>query len=46
MAKPAFFLVFVSGRFAERFTTRTGARLYAAAQKAIGHSVIIKPQGF
>jgi len=46
MAKPAFFLVFVSGRFAERFETRTGARIYAAAQKVLGHSVIIKPQGF
>lgn len=46
MAKPAFYLVFVSGRFAKRFTTRAGARIYAAAQKALGHSVIIKPQGY
>jgi hypothetical protein len=46
MAKPAFYLVFVSGRFSERFTMRAGARIYAAAQKALGHSVIIKPQGF
>lgn len=46
MAKPLFWIVFATGTEYRKFTTRTGARLYAASLRALGHSVTIKPMGF
>lgn len=45
MAKPLYWLVWVNGT-PRKFTQRSPARLYAAAQKALGHQVIFKPVGF
>lgn len=47
MSKPIFWLVFTPGAEYRKFTTRTGARVYAATLRALGHtSVTIKPMGF
>lgn len=45
MAKPLYWIVWVNGS-PRNFTQRSAARLYAAAQKALGHQIIIKAVGF
>lgn len=46
MAKPIFWLVFSPGTDYRKFSSRAGARIYAATLKAMGHSVTIKAMGF
>lgn len=46
MSKPIFWLVFSPGTEYRKFTTRTGARLYAASLRAMGQSATIKSMGF
>ena len=46
MSKPIFWLVFTPKIEYRKFTTRTGARVYAAALRAMGHTVTIKPMSF
>lgn len=46
MSKPIFWLVFATGTEYRKFTTRTGAKLYAAAMAATGKTVTIKAMGF
>ena len=46
MSKPIFWLVFSPSVEYRKFTSRVGAKLYAASLRALGHSVTIKPMGF
>jgi len=43
--KPAYWIVFVSGKESARFETRKSAKLYAMGQRIAGHDVIIKTIG-
>ena len=46
MSKPIFWLVFTPSIEYRKFTTRMGAKLYAASLRALGHTVTIKAMGF
>ena len=46
MSRPIFWLVFTPSIEYRKFTTRTGARAYAATLRALGLDVTIKPFGF
>lgn len=45
MSNPIYWIVWVNAT-PHKFTQRRTARLYAAAQKALGHQVTVKPVGF
>lgn len=45
MSKPIYWIVWVNGS-PRNFTQRSAARLYAAAQKTLGHQVTVKSVGF
>lgn len=45
MSKPLYFLVWVDG-VSHRFSTRKGARCFAAIKRMAGCQVTIKPVGF
>lgn len=46
MSKPIFWIVFAPGTEYRKFTTRTGAKLYAATLAAMGKPATIKAMGF
>lgn len=46
MAKPAYWVVFIPGAPAHKFTRRATMRAYVALQKALGQKPIIKAVGF
>lgn len=45
MAKPLYWIVWVNGT-PRKFSNRSTARVYKAAQQALGHKVLIKAVGF
>ncbi|QOR55744.1 MAG: hypothetical protein YHS30scaffold667_40 [Phage 65_10] len=45
MSKPAYWIVFISGREPEKFTQRASMRVFVAAQKLLGHLPIVKAIG-